>query len=83
MYFLRGHFKWAVIEAKLVLSIDSYNFSATLLLGQSYLGLGLREEAVLVCDGYLSVSPQSFEFRELRQRSLEPEPRRDVTVETL
>jgi serine/threonine-protein kinase len=72
IHFVRGHYRWAVIEAKLVLSIDAYNFPASLLLAQSYLELGLREEAVLVCDAYLSVSPQSFEFRELRQRCLEP-----------
>lgn len=68
LYSFTGRLKEAAVEAKLVLSIDPYNFSASLLLGESYARLGLRREAVAVCDGYLAVSPQSFEFSELRQR---------------
>jgi tetratricopeptide (TPR) repeat protein len=68
LYSFTGRLKEAVVEAKLVLSIDPFNFSASLLLGESYARLGLREQAVAVCDGYLAISPQSFEFAELRQR---------------
>ena len=73
LYSYTGRLKEAVVESKLVLSIDPYNFSASLLLGEAYARLGLRQEAVAVCDGYLAISPQSFEFGELRQRCLAPQ----------
>ncbi len=73
LYSYTGRLKEAVVESKLVLLIDPYNFSASLLLGEAYARLGLRREAVAVCDGYLATSPQSFEFGELRQRCLTPQ----------
>jgi len=73
LYSYAGRLKEAVVEAKLVISIDAYNFAASLLLAESYSRLGLRPEAVAVCDGYLSVSPQCFEFAELRQRCVAPQ----------
>jgi serine/threonine-protein kinase len=70
MYFLRDQFTAAIIEAKLILSIDAYNFATSLLLAQSYARIGLLDEAEAVCEGYLTVSPQSFEFIELREYCL-------------
>jgi tRNA A-37 threonylcarbamoyl transferase component Bud32 len=61
----------AIVEAKLALFIDPYNFAISLLLGESYFQVGLLGEAIAVCDGYLAVSPQSFEFGDLRRRCLE------------
>jgi Protein kinase domain len=68
-----GRFKDAVVESKLVLSADPYNFTSSLVLAASYARLGLRREAVAICDSYLTVSPQSFEFVELRQQCEAPE----------
>jgi tetratricopeptide (TPR) repeat protein len=72
LYSYAGRWKEAVVESKLILTIDPYNFSASLLLAEAYARLGLRQEAVAVCDGYLATSPQSFEFGDLRQRCLSP-----------
>ena len=73
LYSYAGRLKEAVVQSKMILSIDPYNFSTSLLLGEAYARLGLRKEAVAVCDGYLAISPQSFEFGELRQRCLASE----------
>jgi serine/threonine-protein kinase len=68
LYSYAGRLKEALVESKLILSIDPYNFAASLLLAESYARLGLHREAIAVCDGYLAVSPQCFEFDELRHR---------------
>lgn len=60
----------AAVEAKLVLEIDPYNLPASLLLANAYLELGLLERCEQVCNGYLEISPQCFEFEELRQASI-------------
>jgi tetratricopeptide (TPR) repeat protein len=69
LLFTVGRTKDAAIEARLVLGGDPYNFSMSLLLAQAYQDLGLPDECIAVCDGYLAVSPQSFEFAELREQS--------------
>jgi len=57
----------AAVEARLLLEIDPYNFPATLLLAHAYLELGLLERCEQVCNGYLEVAGQCFEFEEFRE----------------
>ena len=57
----------AVVEARLVLDVDPYNLPATLLLAHAYLELGLFDRCEQVCNGYLEIAGQCFEFEELRQ----------------
>jgi hypothetical protein len=73
LYMYARRLKEAVVESKVVLSMDPYNFPASLLLAEGFARLGLRREAIAVCDGYLSISPQSFEFAELRDRCMSPQ----------
>jgi hypothetical protein len=65
-----GHTAEAAVEARLALDIDPYNLPATLLLANAYLELGLVERCEQVCNGYLEVAPQCFEFEELRSTVL-------------
>jgi serine/threonine-protein kinase len=57
----------AAVEARLILEVDPYNLPATLLLAHAYLELGLLERCEQVCNGYLEVAGQCFEFEELRE----------------
>jgi serine/threonine-protein kinase len=66
--FARGRVKEAAVEARVLLRQDPYHFSANLLLANAYLGLGLWEDCVAVCDRYLAVSGYCFEFHELREQ---------------
>lgn len=59
-------FKEAVVESKLSLEIDPYNFGLSLLLANGYFEVGLYEECIKVCDGYLAVTGYSFEFSDLK-----------------
>jgi serine/threonine-protein kinase len=58
--------KEAVVESKLSLEIDPYNFGINLLLANSYFEVGLYEECIKVCDGYLAITGYSFEFSDLK-----------------
>jgi len=60
----------AAVEAKLVLDIDPYNLPATMLLANAYLELGLYDRCEQVCNGYLDISGQCFEFEELRETAI-------------
>jgi predicted Ser/Thr protein kinase len=60
-----GRYDEAAVEAQLMLKIDPYNIPATLLLAHSYLELGLHERCEQVCNGYLEVAGQCFEFEDL------------------
>jgi serine/threonine-protein kinase len=56
----------AAVEAKLALEVDPYNLAVTLVLANAYLELGLHERCEQVCNGYLEIAGQCFEFEELR-----------------
>lgn len=58
----------AIVEAKLMLTVDPYSFEATLLLAHAYYETGLLEECRATCHGYLSVAGHCFEFSELAAR---------------
>ncbi|NET43151.1 serine/threonine-protein kinase [Okeania sp. SIO2B3] len=64
-----GQIEEAIVEAKLALEVDSYNFGVTLLLANSYFDVGLYEESKQVCDYYLAISSYSFEFSDLKERT--------------
>lgn len=61
----RGRYEEAIVEARLMLKTDPYNFSASLMLADAYLEVGLAEECLGVCRSYLAVSGQCFEFTDL------------------
>jgi hypothetical protein len=65
----RGRLRDVVVEARLLLRQDPYNFQGNLLLANAYAGLGLHDECVAVCTHYLEAVGYCFEFRELRQDS--------------
>jgi serine/threonine-protein kinase len=67
--FARGRVKEAAVEARLLLDQDPYHFNGNLLLANAYHALGLLEDCIAVCDGYLVVSGYCFEFGELRTQS--------------
>ena len=66
LLFLNGQFKEALVESKLSLEVDPYNFGLNLLLANSYFEVGLYDECIQVCDGYLAVTGYSFEFSDLK-----------------
>jgi serine/threonine-protein kinase len=66
--FARGRVKEAAVEARLLLDQDPYHFNANLLLANAYHTLGLLDDCLAVCDGYLAVSGYCFEFGELREQ---------------
>jgi serine/threonine protein kinase len=68
LLFWDKRFEEAIVESKLVLDIDPYNFAATLFLANGYFEVGLCEKCIEVCNGYLSVSNYSFEFSELKEK---------------
>lgn len=53
---LSNQFKEAVVESKLSLEIDPYNFGLSLLLANSYFEVGLYEECIEICNGYLAIA---------------------------
>ena len=63
---VEGKVEEGIIEAKLTLEVDPYNFGATLLLANGYFEAGLYEECIQVCNSYLAVSSYSFEFSDLK-----------------
>ncbi len=63
-----GRTREAIVEAKLILEVDPYNFAASLLLAHGYFELGLLRECLAVCNGYLALSGQCFEFADLAAR---------------
>jgi serine/threonine protein kinase len=67
---LDGQLENAVVESKLLLEVDPYDFGANLLLANSYLEIGLYEECVQVCNSYLALSGHSFEFSDLKNQCL-------------
>ncbi len=58
----------AIVEAKLTLELDPYNFGINLLLANGYFEAGLYEQCSQVCNSYLAVSGYSFEFSELKYK---------------
>ena len=64
----RGRLKEVVVEARLLLRQDPYNFPGNLLLANAYAGLGLNDDCEAVCTRYLQAVGYCFEFRELRQQ---------------
>jgi len=66
LLFLNGQFKEALVESKLSLEVDPYNFGLNLLLANSYFEVGLYDECIQVCNGYLAVTGYSFEFSDLK-----------------
>ena len=64
--FLHGYLKDAIVEAKMLLKLDPYNFGATLLLAQGYFEVGLFQACEEVCERYLALSGYSFEFADLK-----------------
>lgn len=62
----------AIVEAKLMLEVDPYNFAASLLLAHGYFEAGLLRECLAVCKGYLAQSGQCFEFSDLAARCESP-----------
>ncbi|NEQ84511.1 MAG: protein kinase, partial [Moorea sp. SIO2I5] len=63
-----GQIEEAIVEAKLALEVDPYNFGVTLILANSYFEVGLYEECKQVCDYYLAISTYSFEFSDLQEK---------------
>jgi serine/threonine-protein kinase len=63
---LNSQFREAIVESKLSLEVDPYNFGLNLLLANSYFEVGLYDECIQVCDGYLAVTGYSFEFSDLK-----------------
>lgn len=59
----------AVVEARTLLTVDPYNFDASLLLAHAYYDLGLYERCEQVCYGYLETSGQCFEFQDILART--------------
>lgn len=68
MLFLENRFEEAIVEAKLALNVDPYNFGSSLLLANGYFEVGLYEECMQVCNNYLTISSYSFEFLDLKDR---------------
>lgn len=68
MLFFDKRFDKAIVESKLVLDINPYNFHATLFLANGYFEVGLYEKCIEVCNGYLSISNNSFEFSDMKEK---------------
>ncbi|MFN6468704.1 MAG: protein kinase domain-containing protein [Nostoc sp. SerVER01] len=68
LLFLERRFEEAIVESKLALDIDHYNFAATLFLANGYFEVGLYEKCIEVCNGYLSISNYSFEFSDMKEK---------------
>ncbi len=68
LLFLEKRFEEAIVESKLALDVDPYNFSVTLFLANGYFEVGLYEKCIEVCNGYLSVSNYSFEFSDMKEK---------------
>ncbi|MDZ8240268.1 MAG: serine/threonine-protein kinase [Nostoc sp. ChiQUE01a] len=68
LLFLDKRFEEAIVESKLALDIDPYNFAATLFLANGYFEVGLYEKCIEVCNGYLSISNYSFEFSDMKKK---------------
>ncbi|WP_414569852.1 protein kinase domain-containing protein [Nostoc sp. CCY 9925] len=68
LLFLDKRFEEAIVESKLALYVDPYNFAATLFLANGYFEVGLYEKCIEVCNGYLSVSNYSFEFSDMKEK---------------
>ncbi|MDZ7962863.1 MAG: serine/threonine-protein kinase [Aulosira sp. DedQUE10] len=68
LLFLDERFEEAIVESKLVLNVDPYNFAGTLFLANGYFEVGLYEKCIEVCNGYLSVSNYSFEFSDMKEK---------------
>ncbi|MDJ0681333.1 MAG: tetratricopeptide repeat protein [Xenococcaceae cyanobacterium MO_167.B52] len=66
---LEGKVEEAIVEAKLALEVDPYNFGINLLLANGYFEVGLYEQCIQVCNSYLAVSGYSFEFSDLNYKS--------------
>ncbi|HYN20881.1 MAG TPA: hypothetical protein VE078_07975, partial [Thermoanaerobaculia bacterium] len=63
-----GRTRDAIVESKLMLEVDPYNFAASLFLAHGYFETGLLQECLAVCHGYLAQSGQCFEFADLAAR---------------
>jgi len=63
---VRGRLRESVVEARLLLENDPYNFGTSLALAHAYLELGLYPQCAAICEGYLTVSGYCFEFVQLR-----------------
>jgi Flp pilus assembly protein TadD len=63
-----GRIADAIVEAKLMLRIDPYNFRTTLFLASAYFEAQLYDECEAVCNGYLMVAGYCYEFRDLMDR---------------
>jgi serine/threonine-protein kinase len=63
-------FEEAIVEAKVSLEVDQYNFGLNLLLANGYFSAGLYEDCIQVCDTYLALSSYTFEFDDLKRRCI-------------
>ncbi len=68
MLLLNGQIKEAIVEAKLTITIDPYNFGINLLLAKGYFEAGLYEESIQVCNNYLAICNYSFEFEDIKNQ---------------
>lgn len=68
LLFFDKRFEEAIVESKLALDLDPYNFAVTLFLANGYFEVGLYEKCIEVCNGYLSISNYSFEFSEIKEK---------------
>jgi serine/threonine-protein kinase len=68
LLFFDKRFEEAIVESKLALDVDPYNFAVTLFLANGYFEVGLYEKCIEVCNGYLSISNYSFEFSEIKEK---------------
>lgn len=64
-----GDYKEIVVQARIALLLDPYNMEFNFLLAQAYYYLQLYQDCYVVCNAYLTVSGQCFEFEELKGRS--------------
>lgn len=67
---LDGQNETAIVESKILIEIDPYDFGANLLLANGYLEVGLYEECIQVCNNYLALSGYSFEFSDIKDQCL-------------
>ena len=65
---LEGKVEETIVEAKLTLEVDPYNFGINLLLANGYFEAGLYEQCSQVCNSYLALSGYSFEFSDLKYK---------------
>lgn len=66
-YQVSGRYVDAILHARAARYCDPFHFEATLIEASSCFAVGLDEECLLLCNGYLAVVPDAYDFDELRR----------------